>query len=97
MLISDQFGIIQNLQTSPMPQTSFLVGTVFAETYSKTALGVLQILYFYEWSVFLLYYHTVKRKKYMFSALISKNSIDKKKLPTNLFKIIKRLHRNQNI
>ena len=27
MLISDQFGIFQNLQTSPIPHTSFLVGT----------------------------------------------------------------------
>ena len=27
MLILDQFGIIQNLQTFPIPQTSFLVGT----------------------------------------------------------------------
>ena len=27
MLIQDQFGIIQNLQISPIPQTSFLVGT----------------------------------------------------------------------
>ena len=34
----DQFGIIQNLQTSPIPQTSFLVGTIFAASYSKTAL-----------------------------------------------------------
>ena len=37
MLIQDQFGIIQNLQ-SPIPQTSFLVGTFFAVSYSKTAL-----------------------------------------------------------
>ena len=29
MLILDQFGIIQNIQTSPIPQTSFLVGTFF--------------------------------------------------------------------
>ena len=27
MLIKDQFGIIQNLQTSPIPETSLLVGT----------------------------------------------------------------------
>ena len=39
MLIQDQFGIIQNLQTFPIPQTSFLVGTFFAASYSKTALG----------------------------------------------------------
>ena len=38
MLIQDQFGIIQNLQTSPIPQTSVLVGTFFAVSYSKTAL-----------------------------------------------------------
>ena len=31
-------GIIQNLQTSPIPQTSFLVGTFFTASYSKTAL-----------------------------------------------------------
>ena len=31
-------GIIQNLQTSPIPQTSFLVGTSFDTSYSKTAL-----------------------------------------------------------
>ena len=29
MLIQDQFGIIQNRQTSPISQTSFLVGTFF--------------------------------------------------------------------
>ena len=38
MIISDQFGIIQNLQTSPIPKTSFLVGTSFAASHSKTAL-----------------------------------------------------------
>ena len=27
MLFKDQFGIKQNLQMSPIPQTSFLVGT----------------------------------------------------------------------
>ena len=27
MFIQNQFGIIQNLQTSPIPQTSFLVAT----------------------------------------------------------------------
>ena len=45
MLIKDQFGIIQNLQTSPIPQTSFLVGTFFAASYSKMALAnaILQI------------------------------------------------------
>ena len=40
MLIKDQFGINENLQTSPIPQTSFLVGTFFTTSYSKTALGV---------------------------------------------------------
>ena len=38
MLIQDHFGIIQNLQTSPIPQTSFLAGTFFDVSYSKTAL-----------------------------------------------------------
>ena len=33
-----QFGIVQNLQMSPIPQTSLLVGTFFAVSYSKTAL-----------------------------------------------------------
>ena len=44
MLILDQFGIIQNLQMSPIPQTSFLVGTFFVASYSKTALD---LEYFY--------------------------------------------------
>ena len=39
MLIYVQFGIIHNLQMSPVPQTSFLVRTFFAASYSKTALG----------------------------------------------------------
>ena len=38
MLVYDQFGIIQNLQMFPIAQTSFLVGTFFATSYSKTAL-----------------------------------------------------------
>ena len=38
LIIKDQFGIIQHLQMSPIPQTSFLVGTFFAVSYSKTAL-----------------------------------------------------------
>ena len=38
MLIQGQFGIIQNLLTSPIPHTSFLVGTFFATSYSNTAL-----------------------------------------------------------
>ena len=29
MLIQDQFDIIQDLQMSPIPKTSFLVGTIF--------------------------------------------------------------------
>ena len=37
-MIKDQFGIIQNLQTSPIPQTSFLAGTFFATSFSKAAL-----------------------------------------------------------
>ena len=40
MLIWDQFVIIQNLQMSPIYQTSFLVGTFFATSNSKTALVV---------------------------------------------------------
>ena len=39
VIIKDQFGNIQNLQTSPIPQTNFLVGTFFAASYSKTALA----------------------------------------------------------
>ena len=38
-IIQDQFGIIQNLQGSPIPQTSFLPWTFFAVSYSKTALA----------------------------------------------------------
>ena len=38
LIIKDQFGIIQNLHMSPTPQTSFLVGTFFPASYSKTAL-----------------------------------------------------------
>ena len=38
LVIKDQFGIIQGLHMSPIPQTSFLVGTFFAASYSKTAL-----------------------------------------------------------
>ena len=45
MLILDKFGIIQNLQTSSFLQTSFLVGTFFAFSFSKMALAnaILQI------------------------------------------------------
>ena len=39
MLVQDQFGIIQNLQTFLIPQTSFLVGTFLAVSYSMTALA----------------------------------------------------------
>ena len=42
MFIQDQFGIIQNLQTFPIPQTSFLVRTIFAASYSKMALSKFQ-------------------------------------------------------
>ena len=38
LIIKDQFGIIQNLHMSPIPQTNFLVETFFATSYSKTAL-----------------------------------------------------------
>ena len=50
MLIYHQFDIIQNLQMSPIPQTSFLVGNFFAISYSKPALeidGVYTFLPFY--------------------------------------------------
>ena len=39
MLIYDQFCIKQKLQMSPIAQTSFLVGTFFAASHSKMALG----------------------------------------------------------
>ena len=32
LIIQDQFGILYRLQMSPIPHTSFLVGTFFAET-----------------------------------------------------------------
>ena len=38
VIIKDRFGIIQNLHLSSIPQTSLLVGTFFAASYSKTAL-----------------------------------------------------------
>ena len=38
MLLQDQFGITQNFQTFPILQTSFLVGTFFDASYSKTVL-----------------------------------------------------------
>ena len=37
MLIYEHFGIIKILQTSPIPQTSFLIWTFFTASYSKTA------------------------------------------------------------
>ena len=40
-IIYDQFGNIQNFQLSPIPQTSFLDGTFFAASYSKTALELI--------------------------------------------------------
>ena len=40
-MIKDQFGIIQNLQTSPIPQNPFLDREFFASSYSKTALPIL--------------------------------------------------------
>ena len=42
MLIQDQFGIIQNLQTSPIPQTSYFPWTFLAVSYSKTTLNKYQ-------------------------------------------------------
>ena len=38
MFIYGQFGIIQNLQMTPIAQTSFLVGTFFTLLYCKPAL-----------------------------------------------------------
>ena len=38
MLFQDQFGIIHNIQISPIPQTNFSVGTLFAVSYCKLAL-----------------------------------------------------------
>ena len=38
MLFQDQFGIIHNIQISPIPQTNFLIGTLFAVSYCKLAL-----------------------------------------------------------
>ena len=43
--------MIQNYQTSPIPQTCFMVGTFFAASYSKTALEEIPkyITHFYPW------------------------------------------------
>ena len=38
LIIHDQFYTIQNLQRSPIPQTSYWSGTVFAVADSKPAL-----------------------------------------------------------
>ena len=38
LIIHDQFYTIQNLQRSPIPQTSNWSGTFFAVSYSKSAL-----------------------------------------------------------
>ena len=38
MLILGQFCIIQNIQMSPIPQTSFLLWTFFAASYNKITL-----------------------------------------------------------
>ena len=40
LTIKDTFSIIQNFQTSPISQTSFLIGTFFGASYSKIALVV---------------------------------------------------------
>ena len=40
MIIYDQFGTIQYVQRALIAQTTFLVGTFFAISYSKTALVV---------------------------------------------------------
>ena len=39
LIIQDQFYTIQNLQRSPIPQTSNWSGTFFAVSYSKPALA----------------------------------------------------------
>ena len=41
LIIQDQFYTIQNLQRSPIPQTSHWSGTFFAVSYSKSALVVM--------------------------------------------------------
>ena len=45
MLIQDQFGIIQNLQISPIPQNQFLAQDFFAVSYSKRALELYLIFF----------------------------------------------------
>ena len=42
LIIMDQFGIIQNLHMSRIPQTSFLVGAFFTAFYGKKALVMCQ-------------------------------------------------------
>ena len=44
LIIQDQVYTIQNLQRSPIPQTSNWSGTFFAVSYSKPALGFLSLL-----------------------------------------------------
>ena len=43
LIIKDQFGIIRNLQTFSIFETSFLVGTFFAASYSKKVLETSEI------------------------------------------------------
>ena len=50
MLIYVQFGVIQNYQTFPIPQTSFLTGTFFANSYSKAALTTRYVSYLWKYS-----------------------------------------------
>ena len=60
MIILDQFGIIQNLQMSPIPKPSILVGTFFAISYSKTA----------QKAYFTVLIHTVLKKCLRFHAFV---------------------------
>ena len=45
MFIYGQFGIVQNLQMTPIAQTSFLVGTFFYRFLQQTGSSLLSIPY----------------------------------------------------
>ena len=47
LIIQNQFVTIQNLQRSPIPQTSNWSGTFFAVSYSKLALVVIESYSFF--------------------------------------------------
>ena len=64
LIIYDQFGIIQNHQTSPIPRTSFLPWPFFAISYSKSALEL-----FFE--ILFLGFNNTKREKTSFLVWIS--------------------------